>query len=111
MQLKQKLEEKFADLTQKGSAHDLDFRREGAVQAREDYKAETDRAAKLLILVKVMTTNWQNLKPVVEQLVKGMLANGELEFNDKAEEENLDCLKVLNKLPMGNIMSQMKRWI
>lgn len=100
MQLKQKLEEKFADLTQKGQRLDLDFRREGAVQAREDYKAETDRAAKLFNTGQGNDELAKIFKPVVEQLVKGMLANGELEFNDKAEEE-LDLPEGAKQAPDG----------
>lgn len=99
-QLKQKLEEKFADLTQKGQRLDLDFRREGAVQAREDYKAETDRAAKLFNTGQGNDELAKIFKPVVEQLVKGMLANGELEFNDKAEEE-LDLPEGAKQAPDG----------
>lgn len=89
-QLTQQLQDKQADLTQKGQRLDLDFRKAGAQEAREDYKAETDRAQKLFNTGQGNDELAAIFKPVVEQLVKGMLANGELDGGKEIEDEFTD---------------------
>lgn len=103
VELQRQLKDKETELTQKGQRLDLDFRKEGAVQAREDYKAETDRAQKL------MNTGQGNdelaaiFKPVVEQLVRGMLQNGELDGGKEIEDEFTDIPEGAKKAPDGLI--------
>lgn len=104
-QLQQQLQEKQTKLTQDGQRIDLDFRRESAVQAREDYKAETDRVAKLF------NTGLDNDKPdpqvqaVIKQVLRGMISNGELKFDDKSEED-LDLPPGAKKAPDGRYYIQ-----
>lgn len=78
----QQLKDKTTELTQKGQRLDLDFKRESSVQAREDYKAETQRAKDLFNTGTDGSGVAPEFKEVIKQLVKGMLQNGELNFTD-----------------------------
>lgn len=81
-QLTQQLKDKEKELTIKAQDLDLRFKKEGAVQAREDYKAETDRLRDLFNTSEDGSGPHSILAPVVKQLIQGMLANGELTFKD-----------------------------
>lgn len=85
-QTKQQLADKEKELTIKAQDLDLRFKREGAVQAREDYKAETDRAIGLFNTGSDGSGPAPEVKEVVRQLIQGMLANGELNFKDEDDE-------------------------
>ena len=99
--LKTQLKDKEKDLTIKAQDLDLRFKKEGAIQAREDYRAETDRVAALF------NTGRDNDKPdtqveaVIKQVLRGMLNNGELKFEDKAEED-LELPEGAKRAPDGN---------
>lgn len=88
-ELQQQVKDKDKELAIKAQDLDLRFKRESAVQAREDYKAETDRVRDLFNTSEDGTGPAPELKPVVIQLIKGMLKNGELNFEDKSEDEDL----------------------
>lgn len=81
----QKLKDKEAELIQKGQRLDLDFRKAGSQEAREDYKAETDRTVALFNTGPDGSGPAAEVKAVVRQLISGMLANGELNFKDEEE--------------------------
>jgi hypothetical protein len=85
-QLTQQLKDKEKDLTIKAQTLDLDLKREIAVQAREDYKAETQRMKDIYNTADDNTGVDPELKKVVDQLIRGMLANGELNFKDEEAE-------------------------
>ena len=70
-------------------------------RAREDYRAETDRMAAIFNTSKDGSGIDPALKEVLKDLIKGMKANGELEFDDKAEEE-LDLPEGARRAPDGN---------
>ena len=84
-ELQKKLEDKEKDLTIKAQNLDLNFKKEGAVQAREDYRAETDRMAAIFNTAKDGSGIDPDLERVLKQLIRGMVANGELEFKDDAD--------------------------
>lgn len=81
-QLTQQVKDKEKELTQKGQRIDLDFRKAASQEAREDYKAETDRVRDLFNTSEDGTGPAPELKAVVQQLIQGMLLNGELNFKD-----------------------------
>ncbi len=76
------LKDKTTELTQKGQRLDLDFRDKATSHAREDYRAETDRAKDLFNTGADGSGVAPEFKEVVRELVKGMLNNGELNFHD-----------------------------
>lgn len=78
----QKLADKDKELTIKAQTLDLSLKKETAVQAREDYKAETQRAKDLFNTGTDGSGVAPEFRQVVLQLVKGMMANGELNFTD-----------------------------
>jgi hypothetical protein len=71
-----KLADKEKELTIKAQALDLSFRKEGAAQAREDYKAETERLT--AVGNAGPGVSQEMVKPILMQLLQGMLVNGEL---------------------------------
>ena len=81
-QLEQQVKDKEKELTIKAQGLDLNFKKESAQQAREDYRAETERMAAAFNTGEGNDEAARILKPVISQLIQGMLANGELEFND-----------------------------
>lgn len=89
-QLTQQLKDKEKDLTIKAQTLDLDLKREIAVQAREDYKAETQRMKDIYNTADDNTGVDPELKKVVDQLIRGMLANGELNFKDESVQQGQD---------------------
>ncbi len=58
--------------------HDLElrFRKEGATQSREDYKAETDRVTALGNAGPGISR--EQIEPVIHELIRGMIQNGEI---------------------------------
>ncbi len=99
----QKLKDKDKELTQKGQRVDLDFRKAQSQEAREDYKAETDRLAKIFNTGEGNDEAANAVKPVIKQLIAGMLANGELKFEDETQEEEPEGLpEGAKKAPDGN---------
>jgi len=84
----QKVKDKDKELTIKAQGLDLNFKKEAAVQAREDYKAETERVRDLFNTSGDGSGPAEILAPVVRQLIQGMLANGELNFKDEEESED-----------------------
>lgn len=87
--LTQQVKDKTTELTQKGQRLDLDFKDKTAEHARLDYEAETKRAAALFNTGEGNDEAANIFKPVIAQLIKGMLANGELNFSDNSEPEGL----------------------
>lgn len=85
VQTKQQLADKEKELAIKAQDLDLRFKREAAVQAREDYRAETDRVVGL-----GNSENIPGLEPVIKQLIQGMLVNGELDFKDNSQQAPVD---------------------
>lgn len=73
---KLKLESKEKELTIKAQTLDLNFRKEGSAAEREDYKAETERLTALGNSGPAISQ--EMIAPVVMQLIRGMMANGEL---------------------------------
>lgn len=100
-ELQRQLKDKDKDLTIKAQDLDLRFKKESAAAAREDYKAETQRMKDIMNTADDNTGVDPALKDVLKQLIRGMKANGELEFEDKAEEE-LDLPEGAQKAPDGN---------
>jgi hypothetical protein len=84
-QTKQQLADKEKELTIKAQNLDLNFKKETAIQAREDYKAETERVRDLFNTSADGSGPAEILAPVVRQLIAGMMANGELNFKDEEE--------------------------
>ena len=103
-QLTQQLKDKEKDLAIKAQTLDLDLKREIAVQAREDYKAETDRVVGL-----GNSENIPGLEPVIKQLIRGMLANGELSVEggqQQQQDEEEPPIEGARKAPDGNWYTQ-----
>jgi len=101
----QKVKDKDKELTIKAQSLDLNFKKESAVQAREDYKAETDRTIALFNTSKDGEGIDPQLKAVLKQLINGMLANGELNFKDadeQGEQEPDDLPEGAKLAPDGN---------
>lgn len=86
-ELTQQVKDKDKELTIKAQDLDLRFKKESATQAREDYKAETDRTVALFNTAKDGEGIDPALKAVLKQLINGMLANGELSFKDEEGEQ------------------------
>lgn len=70
------LKDKTTDLTQKGMRLDLDYKKAGAQEVREDYKAETDRVTALGNSGPGISR--EQIEPVLRSLLAGMLQNGEI---------------------------------
>lgn len=100
-ELAQQLKDKQTELTQKGQRLDLDFKDKASTHAREDYKAETDRLSKIFNTGDGNDEAAKILKPVITQLIQGMLANGELNFTDNADVDE-DLPEGAMKAPDGN---------
>ena len=81
-ELTQQLKDKEAQLTQSGQRIDLDFRKASAQEAREDYRAETDRVAALFNTGKDNDKPNPQVEAVIKQVLRGMMNNGELKFDD-----------------------------
>jgi len=62
----------------------LRFKKEGATQAREDYRAETERVTALGNAGPMISI--QQIQPIVAQLVRGMLNAGEPGSGDHIQE-------------------------
>lgn len=88
-ELTQQVKDKTTQLTQSGQRLDLDLKKATAQEAREDYKAETQRAKDLFNTGTDGSGVAPEFKQVVLELVKGMLQNGELNFKDEEEPEGL----------------------
>lgn len=73
---KQQLADKTRELEIKEHDLELKFRKEGATQAREDYKAETERVTALGNAGPGISH--EQIEPVVRQLLQGMIAAGEI---------------------------------
>lgn len=101
-ELKIQLKDKQTDLTQRGQRLDLDFRKEGAIQAREDYKAETQRMKDIMNTADDNTGIDPALKQVLKQLIQGMLANGELDAGKEIEDEFTDLPPGAKLAPDGH---------
>jgi hypothetical protein len=86
-ELTQQVKDKDKELTIKAQNLDLNFKKESAAQAREDYRAETERTVALFNTSKDGEGIDPQLKVVLKQLISGMLANGELNFKDDEEDE------------------------
>lgn len=84
-ELEQQLKDKQAELTQKGMRLDLDFRDKASAHAREDYRAETERMTSIFNTAGENNRIDPKLEGVLKQLIRGMVANGELEFKDSEE--------------------------
>lgn len=102
------LADRDRELTQAGQKIDLEFRTAAAREARGDYQAESDRLLKL-----GNSENIEGIKPVIQQLIRGMLANGELtldqhEFAEPKEQElqeqqsGADQNEELENMPEGS---------
>lgn len=104
-QLQQQLKDKSTDFTQKGQRIDLDFRKAAAQEAREDYRAETDRVTSLFNTGKDNDKPDPQVEAVIRQVLRGMIGNGELKFDDKGDEE-LDLPPGAKKAPDGNYYIQ-----
>ena len=76
-----KLEDKEKELQIKEHDLELKFKREGAVQAREDYKAETERLTAAGNAGPGIAV--AQIQPIVKQLIIGMLNAGEPGAGDK----------------------------
>jgi hypothetical protein len=110
--LQQQVADKDKDLTIKAQALDLNLKRETAVQAREDYKAETDRMRDIFNTSKDGDGIDPELKKVLKQLIQGMIKNGELQYDDDNElgkhkepdgdEDNLELPEGAKQAPDGN---------
>lgn len=101
--MQQDLADKDRALTQAGQKVDLEFRRAGAQEAREDYKAESDRLAKIFNTGEGNDEAATMLKPVIQQLIQGMLANGELTFKDDTDIDMDDLPEGTKRAPDGNL--------
>lgn len=84
-EVKQKLADKEKDLTIKAQNLDLNFRKEGAIQAREDYKAQTQRVKDLFNTASDGHGIDPDVQVVLKQLIRSMVENGELDFKDNAD--------------------------
>lgn len=81
----QQIADKDKELTIRAQELDLKFRETAAVQARLDYEAETKRLAALGNSGPALSV--EQIQPIVRQLLKGMLQQGEpIEFNNEFEE-------------------------
>lgn len=102
VEAEQKIKDKDKELTIKAQDLDLRFRKEGATQAREDYKAETERVRDLFNTSGDGSGPAPELKAVVQQLIQGMLANGELNFKDEeAGDDDEPPIEGAQKAPDG----------
>lgn len=101
-QLSQKLEDKDRELTEKGKRLDLDHRKTITQEAREDYKAETQRAKDLFNTGTDGSGVAPEFRQVVEELVRGMLKNGELNYKDSdAVDDDEPPVEGAKKAPDG----------
>lgn len=91
-EMEQKVKDKDKELTIKAQDLDLRYKKESATQAREDYKAETDRMKDIFNTAKDGHGIDPELKKVLKQLIQGMLANGELSFEDEEQDQEPDDL-------------------
>ena len=94
--LQQQVKDKDKELTIKAQGLDLNLKKETAVQAREDYRAETERLTSIFNTSDDGHGMDPKLKKVLTQLIQGMISNGELEFNDKSQLSETD-----EELPEG----------
>lgn len=76
IELTRQVKDKDKELTIKAQNLDLNLKKETVVQAREDYKAETDRVVALGNAGPGISV--EQIQPVLKQLLQGMIANGEL---------------------------------
>lgn len=102
-QLQQKLDDRDKELTIKAQTLDLNLKRETSIQAREDYKAETDRVRDLFNTSDDGSGPAPELKAVVNQLIKGMLKNGELSFEDTDGITDEDLPEGARRAPDGKM--------
>ncbi len=75
-ELQRQLKDKTTDLTQKGMRLDLDYKKTSAQEARDDYKAETERVTALGNSGPGISR--EQIEPVLRSLLAGMLQNGEI---------------------------------
>lgn len=76
MNTKKQLDDKNKELTIKAQTLDLNYKKEGSQQVREDYKAETERLTALGNSGPGLSQ--EDIRPIVQQLLQGMMQNGEL---------------------------------
>lgn len=79
-ELEQELKNKDKELLLKAGDLDLKTNREGAIQEREDYRAETDRLVALGNAGPGVSV--EQIQPIIKQLLQGMIQNGELNMHD-----------------------------
>lgn len=83
--LTQQVKDKDKELTIKAQTLDLNYKKEGSQQAREDYKAETDRLTALGNSGPGLSQ--EDIRPIVKQLLQGMMQNGELHVGAAPHQE------------------------
>lgn len=99
------LADKDRELTRKAQELDLKLKEASAREAREDYRAETERAIGLFNTGSDGSGPAEEVKAVVKQLIQGMLQNGELNFTDDnkpIEKEEEPPMEGAKKAPDNN---------